>query len=112
MIRELCNRHWRSGAARLGGQELGKLTLVLLHFRYGIQDTIKGCPIVIVLCITFVMAILLALFSVVLLVYCTGVCASQESDLVVLTTASGLREEIKSQLDETLAQSLPDFTCN
>ena len=29
MIRELCNRHWRSGAARLGGQELGKLTLVL-----------------------------------------------------------------------------------
>ena len=47
------------------------------------------------------MAILLALFSVVLLVYCTGVCASQESDLVVLTTASRLREEIKSQLDET-----------
>ena len=43
----------------------------------------------------------LALFSVVLLVYCTGVCASQESDLVVLTTASRLREEIKSQLDET-----------
>ena len=42
-----------------------------------------------------------ALFSVVLLVYCTGVCASQESDLVVLTTASRLREEIKSQLDET-----------
>ena len=36
-----------------------------------------------------------------LLVYCTGVCASQESDLVVLTTASRLREEIKSQLDET-----------
>ena len=47
------------------------------------------------------MAILLALFSVVLLVYCTGVCASQESDLVVLTTASRLREEIRSQLDET-----------
>ena len=43
----------------------------------------------------------LALFSVVLLVYCTGVCASQESDLIVLTTASRLREEIKSQLDET-----------
>ena len=43
----------------------------------------------------------LALFSVVLLVYCTGVCASQESDLVVLITASRLREEIKSQLDET-----------
>ena len=54
----------------------------------------------------------LALFSVVLLVYCTGVCASQESDLVVLTTASRLREEIKSQLDETLARSLPNFTCN
>ena len=54
----------------------------------------------------------LAMFSVVLLVYCTGVCASQESDLVVLTTASRLRKEIKSQLDETLAQSLPDFTCN
>ena len=53
-----------------------------------------------------------AVFSVVLLVYCTGVCASQESDLVVLITASRLREEIKSQLDETLAQSLPDFTCN
>ena len=43
----------------------------------------------------------LGLFSVVLLVYCTGVCASQENDLVVLTTASRLREEIKSQLDET-----------
>ena len=43
----------------------------------------------------------LALFTVVLLVYCTGVCTSQESDLVVLTTASRLREEIKSQLDET-----------
>ena len=43
----------------------------------------------------------LALFSVVLLVYCTGVCASQESDLVVLITASRLREEIRSQLDET-----------
>ena len=54
----------------------------------------------------------LVLFSVVLLVYCTGVCASQESDLVVLTTAGRLREEIKSQLDETLAQTLPDFTCN
>ena len=41
----------------------------------------------------------LALFSVVLLVYCTGVCASQESDLVVLTTASRLREEIKSEVN-------------
>ena len=44
----------------------------------------------------------LALASAVLLVYyCTGVCASQESDLVVLTTASRLREEIRSQLNET-----------
>ena len=41
----------------------------------------------------------LALFSVVLLVYCTGVCASQESDLVVLTTASRLREEIRSEMN-------------
>ena len=43
----------------------------------------------------------LALVSAVLLVYyCTGVCASQESDLVVLTTARRLREEIRSQLNE------------
>ena len=44
----------------------------------------------------------LALVSAVMLVYyCTGVCVSQESDLVVLTTASRLREEIRSQLNET-----------
>ena len=44
----------------------------------------------------------LALVPTVLLVYyCKGVCASQESDLVVLTTASRLREEIRSQLNET-----------
>ena len=55
----------------------------------------------------------LALISAVLLVYyCTGVCASQESDLVVLITASRLREEIRSQLNETLADSLPDFSCS
>ena len=55
----------------------------------------------------------LALVPTVLLVYyCTGVCASQESDLVVLTTASRLREEIRSQLNETLADSLPDFSCS
>ena len=45
--------------------------------------------------------ICLALVPTVLLVYyCTGICASQESDLVVLTTASRLREEIRSQLNE------------
>ena len=55
----------------------------------------------------------LALVSAVLLVYyCTGVCSSQESDLVVLTTASRLREEIRSQLNEALADSLPDFSCS
>ena len=55
----------------------------------------------------------LTLVSAVLLVYyCTGVCASQESDLVVLTTASRLREEIRSQLNEALADSLPDFSCS
>ena len=37
------------------------------------------------------------------------VCATQESDLVVLTTASQLRKEIKSQLNEALAESLPEF---
>ena len=35
-----------------------------------------------------------------LVYYCTGVCVSQESDLVVLTTTSRLREEIRSQLNE------------
>ena len=50
--------------------------------------------------------------AVLLVYYCTGVCASQESDLVVLTTASRLREEIRSQLNEALADSLPDFNCS
>ena len=36
----------------------------------------------------------------------------RESDLVVLTTANQLREEIRSQLNEALADSLPDFSCS
>ena len=43
----------------------------------------------------------LSMVVAVLLVYCTELCASQESDLVVLTTASRLREEIRSQLNQT-----------
>ena len=46
--------------------------------------------------------------STLLLANGTGVCATQESDLVVLTTASQLRKEIKSQLNEALAEALPE----
>ena len=42
----------------------------------------------------------IALVSVVLLVYSTAVCACEENDLVVLTTASRLREEIRSELNQ------------
>ena len=42
----------------------------------------------------------IALVSVVLLVYSTAVCAHEENDLVVLTTASRLREEIRSELNQ------------
>ena len=47
-----------------------------------------------------------------LLLHCsTGNCATQEikSDLVVLTTASQLQKMIKSQLNEALAEALPEF---
>ena len=54
----------------------------------------------------------LALVSAVLLVYyCTGVCASQESDLVVLITASQLREEIRSQLNEAELHTCQSQNC-
>ena len=54
----------------------------------------------------------LALVPTVLLVYyCTGVCVSQESDLVVLTTASRLREEIRSQLNEAELRTCQPQNC-
>ena len=52
--------------------------------------------------------LLFILVSTVLLANGTGVCATQESDLVVLTTANQLRKEIKSQLNEALAEALPN----
>ena len=52
--------------------------------------------------------LLFILVSTLLLANGTGVCATQESDLVVLTTASQLRKEIKSQLNEALAEALPE----
>ena len=51
--------------------------------------------------------LLFLLASAVLLAHGVTVCATQESDLVVLTTASQLRREIKSQLAEALAEALP-----
>ena len=42
----------------------------------------------------------IVLVSVVLMVYSTAVCACEENDLVVLTTASQLREEIRSELNQ------------
>ena len=55
--------------------------------------------------------LLFILVSTLLLANGMGVCATQESDLVVLTTASQLRKEIKSQLNEALAEALPEV-CN
>ena len=51
----------------------------------------------------------LALVSTLLLVFGITSCASHGSDLVVLTTADRLREEIRSQLDEALEDSLPEL---
>ena len=52
--------------------------------------------------------LLFILVSTLLLANGMVVCATQESDLVVLTTASQLRKEIKSQLNEALAEALPE----
>ena len=51
----------------------------------------------------------LAPVSAVLLLSCLTSCAGHGSDLVVLTTADRLREEIRSQLDEALEDSLPEL---
>ena len=51
--------------------------------------------------------LLFLLAAAILLAHSVTVCAAQESDLVVLTTASQLRREIKSQLTEALAEALP-----
>ena len=49
------------------------------------------------------------LVHAVLLVYYAAFCSCEENDLIVLTTASRLREEIKSQLNEVLAESITQF---
>ena len=51
----------------------------------------------------------ISVISAVLLVSCITSSASHGSDLVVLTTADRLREEIRSQLDEALEDSLPEL---
>ena len=60
---------------------------------------------------TMASSLLFLLASAVLLAHGVTVCAAQEScqesDLVVLTTVSQLRREIKSQLAEALAEALP-----
>ena len=52
---------------------------------------------------------LFILVSTVLLTHSMGVYATEENDLVVLTTANQLRKEIKSQLEEVMAEALPEF---
>ena len=49
-------------------------------------------------CMHMIMDSFLVLVSAVLLVSCINSCASHGGDLVVLTTADRLREEIRSQL--------------
>ena len=53
----------------------------------------------------------LILVTVVLLAYSTILCTAhdQENDLIVLTTANQLRKEIRSQLNEALAEALPEL---
>ena len=60
-------------------------------------------------CMHMIMDSFLVLVSAVLLVSCIKSCASHGGDLVVLTTADRLREEIRSQLDEALEDSLPEL---
>ena len=56
------------------------------------------------------MNIFLALISTAILSEYTVVCSSQQdNDLVVLTTASRLKEAIRSQLDQALTEYLPEF---
>ena len=49
--------------------------------------------------------------TVVLLACSTVLCTThnQENDLIVLTTANQLRKEIRSQLNEALAEALPEL---
>ena len=58
-------------------------------------------------CMYMIMGSFLVLVSAVLLVSCIKSCASHGSDLVVLTTADRLREEIRSQLVEVMT---PGYT--
>ena len=52
---------------------------------------------------------LFILVSTLLLSHSPAICDSQESDLIVLTTASQLRKEIRSQVNESLAEAVPDI---
>ena len=47
--------------------------------------------------------------STLLLAHNSGVCATQVSDLVVMTTADQLRKEINTQLNEALTETLPEL---
>ena len=53
--------------------------------------------------------LLLVLVSTMLLAHSMAVSTTEENDIVVLTTATQLRKEIKSQLNEALAEALPDI---
>ena len=73
------------------------------------KSALDGSPVVLVLYTKMAIHFLFILVSTMLLAHSMGVSATEESDLVVLTTASQLRKEIKSQLNEALAEAVPDI---